>query len=196
MDQGGSTDGWSVELLPGHGGADDRKDARSDDGADAQRGERPGSERLFESVLGIFRLADQLIDGLAGKELFKQCCSPDIVASLQALSENEPSPQFTCGDCPREHLPARREAGDEPRACWMESVEFRVSTRMRVTRNGAGPLRPSLALRLAASQFLDLLLLRSAGLCLFALGSSLLACRALYFFAFQLVFNLLCICHS
>lgn len=110
MDQGGSTDGWSVELLPGHGSADDRKDARSDDGADAQRGERPGSERLFESVLGIFRLADQLIDGLAGKELFKQCCSPDIVASLQALSENEPSPQFTCGDCPREHLPARREA--------------------------------------------------------------------------------------
>src|SRR6476620_3105783 len=87
-------------------------------------------------------------------------------------------------------------AGDEPRACWLESVKFRVSTRMRVTRNGAGPLRPSLALRLAACQFLDLLLLRSAGLSLFALGSSLLACRALHFFAFQFVFNLLCICHS
>jgi len=31
-------------------------------------------------VLGIFRLADQLIDGLAGKQLFEQVSSPGTVA--------------------------------------------------------------------------------------------------------------------
>jgi len=44
VDQGGSTDGWSVEPLPRHRGADDRKDTRADDGTDAECGERPGSE--------------------------------------------------------------------------------------------------------------------------------------------------------
>lgn len=36
-------------------------------------------------MLGIFRLADQLIDGLAGNQLLEQCSSPGTVASLQAF---------------------------------------------------------------------------------------------------------------
>ncbi len=76
VDQRGVADLRSVELLPGHGGADDGEDARADDGADAERGERPRAERLLQRVLGFFRLADQLIDGFAGKQLTGQCSSP------------------------------------------------------------------------------------------------------------------------
>ena len=70
VDEGGAADSRGVELLPRHGGADDGKDAGADNSADAESGERPGSERLFQSVFGLFRLADQLIDRLAGKQLF------------------------------------------------------------------------------------------------------------------------------
>ena len=65
-----------IELLAGDGRADDREDARADDGADAERGKRPGPERLFQCVLGFFRVADQLIDGFAGKQLAWQGSSP------------------------------------------------------------------------------------------------------------------------
>ncbi len=65
-----------VELLPGHGGADDREDARADHRADAQRGQRPGSEGLLQRVSGLFRVPDQLIDRLAGNKLAKQGGSP------------------------------------------------------------------------------------------------------------------------
>ena len=74
------TDGRHSELLAGHGRADDRKDARADDCADAESGERPGAERLFQRVLGLLRFADQLIDGLAGKQLAWQRSSPRPVS--------------------------------------------------------------------------------------------------------------------
>jgi len=70
-------------MLAGHGGADDREDAGADDGADAQRSERPGPERLFETLAGLFRLADQLVNGLAGKQLAGQ-------GSFSSLSEPVP----------------------------------------------------------------------------------------------------------
>jgi hypothetical protein len=65
-----------VELLAGDGRADDREDARADDGPDAERGQRPGAEGLLEPVLGFLRVADQLVDRLAGKQLTGQCGSP------------------------------------------------------------------------------------------------------------------------
>jgi hypothetical protein len=55
-----------IEVFAGDGGADDREDARTDDGPNAQRGQGPGAEGLFEPVLGFFRVPDQLIDGFAG----------------------------------------------------------------------------------------------------------------------------------
>ena len=66
-------DGGVGKLLAGDGGADDGEDARADDGADAERGERPRTEALLQRVLGFFRVADELVDRLAGKELAGQC---------------------------------------------------------------------------------------------------------------------------
>ena len=63
---------WRIELLAGNRRADDREDARANHGADAQRGQRPRPERLLEPVLGLFRVADQLVDRLAGKQLVRQ----------------------------------------------------------------------------------------------------------------------------
>jgi hypothetical protein len=70
-----------AEGLPGHGGADDGEDARADDGADAEGGERPGTEGFPERVLGLLRLADELVNGFAGEELAGQGGSP-VSASL------------------------------------------------------------------------------------------------------------------
>ena len=66
-------DGGVGKLLAGDGGADDGEDARADDGADAERGERPRAEALLQRVLGFFRVADELVDRLAGKQLAGQC---------------------------------------------------------------------------------------------------------------------------
>jgi hypothetical protein len=65
-----------VKLLARYGGTDDGEDARADDGADSERGKRPGPEGLFEPVLGFFRFANELIDGLASKQLAWQGSSP------------------------------------------------------------------------------------------------------------------------
>ena len=65
-----------VELFAGDGGADDGEDARADDRADAERGKRPRAEGLFQRVLGLFRVPDQLIDRFAGKQLAGQRKSP------------------------------------------------------------------------------------------------------------------------
>ena len=69
-----------VELLAGDGRADDREDARADHRPDAQRSQRPRAQGLFEPVLGLFRVPDQLIDGLAGNKLAKQDGSPHPAA--------------------------------------------------------------------------------------------------------------------
>ena len=61
-----------VELLPGNGRADDRKDARADHRADAQQRQRHGAQRLAERVLRELGLCDQLVDGLAGEKLVRQ----------------------------------------------------------------------------------------------------------------------------
>jgi hypothetical protein len=69
-------DAGGIELFAGDGGADDGENAGTNDCADAESGERPRPEGLFQSMLGFFRVADQLIDGFAGKQLAWQCSSP------------------------------------------------------------------------------------------------------------------------
>ena len=68
---------------PGDGRADDGKNARADNCADAERGQRPWPERLLQRVLGFFRVADQLIDGFAGKQLAGQRSSPWLAVRFQ-----------------------------------------------------------------------------------------------------------------
>ena len=48
----GVQDGRRFEVLAGGGGAGEDEDSRANDGADAERGQRPGAERLFEPVSG------------------------------------------------------------------------------------------------------------------------------------------------
>jgi hypothetical protein len=76
VDQGGIGDLRRIEVLAGHGRSNDGEDAGADDGADAQGGEGPGAESLFEGLAGIFRLADQLVNGFARNELAGQGSSP------------------------------------------------------------------------------------------------------------------------
>ena len=76
-------------MLPGHCCADDGKYTRSDDRADAERRERPGAKALLESILRRFRLADQLVNRLAGKQLagqVKLLMTPQRVGSFPAAS--------------------------------------------------------------------------------------------------------------
>ena len=75
VDEGGVGDLRRVEMLAGHGGADDRENAGADDRADAESGERPRAQGLFKAA-GFFRLADELVNGFAGNELGGQSSSP------------------------------------------------------------------------------------------------------------------------
>jgi len=99
-------DAGGVELLAGDGGADNREDARSNDGADAESRKRPGAEGLFQGVLGHFRVADQFVDRFAGEQLAGQASSPHPVdcwaLSMRASDDwgyvarfRMPSPQCT-----------------------------------------------------------------------------------------------------
>lgn len=45
------------------------KDSRTDDGADPERRQRPGSQRFTEPVLRVLRLQDQFVDGFATERL-------------------------------------------------------------------------------------------------------------------------------
>ena len=65
-----------VEFLSGDCGADNGEDAGADDGADAQRGQRPGAERLLQPMFRLLRLGDQLVNGLAREELVRQVNAP------------------------------------------------------------------------------------------------------------------------
>jgi len=72
----GVQNGRGIEFLSSDGRADDGENSRSDDGADAQRSQRPRAERLFQPMFGFLRLGDQLIDGLAREDLFRQDDAP------------------------------------------------------------------------------------------------------------------------
>ena len=59
---------FSAAAVPGKD-----ENARADDGADAQRGQRPGAERLLKPVPGSVGFGDQLVDGLAAEKLILRC---------------------------------------------------------------------------------------------------------------------------
>ncbi len=105
MDQRGIADAGHVELLPSHGRADDGEDARADDGADAESGERPRPQSLLERILGLFRVADQLIDRLACAKLSEQGRSPrpaigrDLSMHDSVFFEGYPAVQDVLAEC-------------------------------------------------------------------------------------------------
>ena len=69
-------EGRSLEIFSGGGGAGENKNAGTDDGADAKRGQRPRAKGLFQGVLRLCRVPDQFVDRLAGKQLAWQRASP------------------------------------------------------------------------------------------------------------------------
>jgi len=91
VDQRCVADLGSVKLLARHSGADNGEDAGADDCSDAESGKGPGAQGLLQRMFGIFRLADQLIDGFAGKQLIGQGGSPVIargpVAGMKPFGE-------------------------------------------------------------------------------------------------------------
>ena len=65
-------DRGGIELLARDGSADHGENSRTDDRADAERGQRPGAERFLQTVLGQLRVADQLVDRFGCEQLLSQ----------------------------------------------------------------------------------------------------------------------------
>ena len=65
----GVQDGGRFEVLARRRGAGEHEDSGPNDGADAESGQRPGTEGLLEPVLGLVGLSDQFVDGLAAQQL-------------------------------------------------------------------------------------------------------------------------------
>jgi hypothetical protein len=81
-------DGAELEFLAGDGRADDGEDAGTDDGADAEGGQRPRAERLFQAMLGFFGVRYEFVDRLLGEELRGQGnlrCSAISMQHVQPL---------------------------------------------------------------------------------------------------------------
>ena len=72
----GVEDGRDFEVFAGGGGAGEDEDARADDGADSERGERPGAESFLQLVTGFGGLGDKPVDRLTGKKLIRQRIAP------------------------------------------------------------------------------------------------------------------------
>jgi len=83
--QRGVEDAGGIKLLARDGSTDDRKDAGADDSAYAERGQRPRAEGLFQGVFGFFRVPDELVDRLAGKQLAGQGSRP-LPMEISSLS--------------------------------------------------------------------------------------------------------------
>src|SRR5579883_826519 len=60
-------DGLRFERLASNSSAYNREDARADHSSDAQGRQAPRAETLFQSMLRIFGIRNELVDGLAGK---------------------------------------------------------------------------------------------------------------------------------
>jgi hypothetical protein len=72
VEQRGVEDGRSVEFFAGDGSANNGEDSRSNDSADTECGQRPWPKRLLQTVLGEFRVADQLINRFGCEQLPSQ----------------------------------------------------------------------------------------------------------------------------
>jgi hypothetical protein len=78
VQQGCVKDGSGVELLPRNCGSHHCEDSRTDHRADAKGGQRNGAQGFFQSTLGVFRVRDQFVDGLAAEELIIQRNAPRL----------------------------------------------------------------------------------------------------------------------
>jgi hypothetical protein len=72
----GVKDGGGFEVFAGGGGAGEDEDARTDNGADSEGGERPGAKGFLQPMVGVIGLGDELVDRLTGKELVRQRIAP------------------------------------------------------------------------------------------------------------------------
>ncbi len=79
-----------VELLPGDGGSYDGKNARADNGSNAQRGQRPRAKRFLKPMFWLLRFGDQLVNRFAREELVRQGNAPGS-AELGSLNSNRNS---------------------------------------------------------------------------------------------------------
>ena len=59
----------SLEVLSRGRSAGENKYPRADDRADAQRGQRPRTQSLLETMPGLVGFRDQFVDGLAAEKL-------------------------------------------------------------------------------------------------------------------------------
>src|SRR6267142_1088165 len=62
----------SFEIFARGGGAGKNKNSGTDNRTDAERRQRPLPQRFLQAMIGFFRLSDQLINGLPGKQLIGQ----------------------------------------------------------------------------------------------------------------------------
>ena len=65
----GVQDGGRLEIFAGGRGARKDENPRANDGADAQRRQRPRAQRLLQFSFRVFRLGNQLVDGFAAEKL-------------------------------------------------------------------------------------------------------------------------------
>jgi hypothetical protein len=65
----GVQDRGRLKIFSGGGGSGENENAGADDGADAEGGQRPGTEGFAEPVLGIVGFGDELVDGFTTKSL-------------------------------------------------------------------------------------------------------------------------------
>ncbi len=185
---------------------------RPDDRADAQRGQRPGPEGFFQGVPGLFRIADQLVDGLAGNQLAEQDRSPHPVVGMQSEKYRAWPVRgaFQVSKCARGSVLGMGFLR-ELRAVPLGSRE--QQKRRKVNQIGEASGTPGLAVTLlsqpealllreellplgdAARQLFDLLLLCAARFCPLRLGSGLLAGGTLQLLPFLYIFNLGSVCH-
>ena len=61
-----------IAMLSRGSRAGKSKNARSNDSADPQRGKRPRPQRFLEPMRRVFRVRNQLVNGLLGEELAGQ----------------------------------------------------------------------------------------------------------------------------
>jgi hypothetical protein len=74
--EGTVQDRSGIEFLTRDGSADHGEDAGADDRADAEPGERPWAKALLQLMLGMLRFGDQLVNGFAREDLFRQGNAP------------------------------------------------------------------------------------------------------------------------
>jgi hypothetical protein len=82
-------DGGGFEVFAGGGGAGEDEDARADDGADSEGGQRPGAEGFLQTVAGFVGLGDEPVNRLTGKELIRQRIAPASRPSKSKQGDGE-----------------------------------------------------------------------------------------------------------